>query len=159
VKIISKEIIVDATPGQLWQTWTTSEGLTSFFAPKARIELKLFGPFELFFLPGNPVGEQGSEGCMVLSFIPNQMLSFTWNSPPHLPLARKEYTIVVVQFFSVNPGKTKVVLTNHGYKVGAEFDLSFQYFEKAWDQVLQNLQKKYSKKKGKISETTDAVKS
>ena len=35
---IDKSIVVPATLDQTWDAWTTREGITSFFAPDAKIE-------------------------------------------------------------------------------------------------------------------------
>ena len=42
---IDKSIVVPATLDQAWDAWTTREGITSFFAPDARIEPKVGGAF------------------------------------------------------------------------------------------------------------------
>ena len=40
----------------VWQAWTTSEGIKSFFAPDARVEARPDGPFEIYFNPYAPPG-------------------------------------------------------------------------------------------------------
>jgi len=141
-RTIQEQLILNAPPEKVYELWTTEQGLKSFFAPKCKIEIKPFGAFEMYFLLNNEYGEQGSEGCKVLSFVPNRMLSFTWNAPPHLPIARKELSsIVVIFFYDAGDGKTKLELINHGYPEGGEFDLALEYFKKAWPQVLESLRK------------------
>lgn len=83
-KILYKEVIVSATTDQVWQAWTTSEGARTFFSENAEIELRSGGKYEILFVKDNPVGQQGSEGCRVLSYLPKKMLSFEWNAPPEL---------------------------------------------------------------------------
>ena len=44
---IDKLIVVPATLDQAWDAWTTREGITSFFAPDARVEPKVGGAFQV----------------------------------------------------------------------------------------------------------------
>lgn len=139
-RVIHEQITLNAPPEKVYQLWTTEQGLISFFAPECKIEIKPLGAFEMYFLLNNKYGDKGSEGCKVLSFVPNRMLSFTWNAPPHLPLARKELSTVVVIFFhDAGNNKTNLELFNHGYPEGGEFDLALEYFKKAWVNVLESL--------------------
>jgi uncharacterized protein YndB with AHSA1/START domain len=147
-RVIQKEVKVNAPTEQVWNAWTTNAGATRFFAPKARIELTLGGPYEMYFDLEAPKGSKGGEGCKVLSFLPMEMLSFEWNAPPEFPNVRKEqmkkHTWVVVQFYPVARDQTKVRLTHLGWKEGEEWEKVFQYFMRAWDIVLGRLEHMFS---------------
>ena len=96
-KIMEKYVEVSASVEQVWNAWTTSEGIAGFFAKDHKFELKPGGAFEMYFLPeGSP--ERGSEGCKVLSYLPFKMFSFSWNAPPNLPEVRPQHTTVVIAF-------------------------------------------------------------
>lgn len=82
---IVKSRRVPCTIETAWRKWTTHEGLLSFFGRDNRIELTPGGPFEIYFLMDNSPGLRGSEGCKVLSYLPQEMFSFTWNAPPQFP--------------------------------------------------------------------------
>ena len=77
-------------PADVWKCWTTSEGFKSFSECDSTIELKVGGPFEIYFRANNPEGERGSEGCKILSYEPGSMLSFSWNAPPKFAAARAQ---------------------------------------------------------------------
>src|SRR5688572_27009820 len=96
-KIIRKEVHIPATRQQLWEAWTTTEGVESFFAPKAKIELSVGGAYECYFDLSKPPGEQGSEGCKVLAFWPMDYVTFSWNAPPEYLEERGQLTKVVVE--------------------------------------------------------------
>jgi len=128
---------------EVWRAFTTTEGARTFFAPDARIELRLGGPYEVYFNPKAPVGSRGCEGCRVLSYAPEEMVSFTWSAPPDQPETRWQRTFVVVQLADAGQGRTKVRLTHGGWKEGAEWDQTYAYFDKAWNFVLGNLQKRF----------------
>ncbi|MCA9566049.1 MAG: SRPBCC domain-containing protein, partial [Myxococcales bacterium] len=87
-----KTATVSADPGEVWRLWTTSEGMAEWWVPKNRIECRVGGHYELYFMQDAPLGSQGSEGCRVLAFLPERMLSFTWNAPPHLSRTRRRFT-------------------------------------------------------------------
>ena len=112
---IEKEVVVNATLEQVWQTWTTRNGVETFFAPKANIDFKIGGMYEMLFDLKKPVGEQGSEGVKILSFLPNKMLSFEWNAPPEFGVLRYERTIVVLLFDEVGESKTRIHLSHIGW--------------------------------------------
>ncbi len=142
-RVIRKEVLVPASAADVWRAWTTTEGVTTFFAPKANIDLSLGGPYEVYFLLDNPPGTRGSEDCKVVLFDPDKhTFSVSWNAPPHLPLARKEKTRVEVRL-TEEGGKTRVVLHQSGWKEGPEAQACYEYFQKAWDVVLARLVQRF----------------
>lgn len=139
-KLICKELVVDGTPSDSWKLWTTKEGLQSFFSRNCNFELKLNGPFEMYFDPTAVEGFRGSEDCHVLSFIPEEMISFSWNAPPKFTNVRKERTFVVVTFRLNEEGGTRVTLRHMGWQDGPEWDKVYAYFTDAWDIVMSRFQ-------------------
>jgi uncharacterized protein YndB with AHSA1/START domain len=135
-RAIVRSVVVSASVGDVWRAWTTTEGLASFFAPNAHVELKLGGRFELLFDAKAPIGHQGSEGCQILSFVPERMLSFTWNAPPAFPAIRHARTFVVLQFETLPDGGTRIDLRHAGWKEGKDWDAVFAYFDRVWPAVL-----------------------
>lgn len=93
--------------------------------------------------PPENKGKRGSEGCVVLSFIPERMLSFTWSAPPEFPSVRKERTWVILEFENLRDNIVLVKLTHLGWKEGKEWDEVYAYFDKAWDIVLTRLKKRF----------------
>lgn len=143
-RVIRKEIVVNASVSEVWEAWTTVEGAVTFFAPEANIELSMGGSYELLFDLDAPEGSRGGEGLKMLSFLPEEMLSFEWNAPPQYPTVRRQRTWVVVQFFPSGQNKVKVRLTHLGWRKGEEWDKVFQYFKRAWDIVLGRLQHRFA---------------
>lgn len=70
------------------------------------------------------------------------MLSFTWNAPPHLAVARQQRTVVIVRL-QAQGDATLVTLHHVGWGDGGEWDKTFDYFSQAWPNVLGNLQKRF----------------
>ena len=144
-RLIRHDVLLAAPPPRVWALWSTNAGLESWFVPRADVELRIGGKYEVYFLLGQPVGSQGSEGCRVLSFLPERMLSFTWNAPPNQPLTRPRHTWVVLEFDAVDAG-TRLRLTHLGWPASGLADAegpwtqTFDYFERAWAEVLRELQ-------------------
>lgn len=109
----------------------------NFFAPDCDVELKMFGNYHIYFFPENPVGSKGAEDEIVLSHQKNKLLSFTWGFPPQLMnLRNNQKTVVTLRFEEIGKNKTKVYFTQTGWGAGEEWDKGYQYFEKAWKDVV-----------------------
>jgi len=145
-KYIYKEIVIATRISEVWKAWTEAEIITKYFAPEAKIEMRLGGMYEIYFLLNNPPGSRGGEGNQILSFVPQKMLSFSWNAPPQFPNVRKEKTWCVLFFEKLDLNSTKIKFYHLGWKDGEEWDQVYDYFHKAWDYVLGNLKKYFEHK-------------
>ena len=143
-KRIDKEVVVAAPIRDVWNAWTTSEGIKGFFAPASKIEMKVGGSYDIYFMPDAPAGSRGAEDCHVLSFLPMEMLAFTWSAPPQWPEIRKERTSVVLRFEDLGDKRVRVKLAHVGFGEGAEWDEVQKYFESAWGVVLQRLEQRFA---------------
>lgn len=143
-RAIDREVVVAAPVDAVYRAWTTTEGIKTFFAPDARVELAVDGPFEVYINPYAPAGLKGADNMRVIGFQENKMLSFTWNAPPSLPEARKQRTVVILRFQPESEGKTRVQLHHVGWGEGGEWDKAYEYFSNAWPRVLANLQTRFA---------------
>lgn len=142
-RAIDREVVVAATPAQVWEAWTTRAGITSFFAPEAEIDARVGGAFRVYFDPLAEPGRKGADDMRFMALQPNRMLSFDWNAPPSLPEARSQRTFVVVRLEPVGDKQTRVVLHHTGWGDGGEWDKAYAYFDRAWPNVLANLKKRF----------------
>jgi len=138
---IRAEVVVDASVQDVWRVWTTSSGAQEFFAPKANISLAIGGPYEIYFDPANE--EKSTKGMKLLSFAPNEMLSFGWTAPISLPKVREGRTWVVVQFRSEAGDKTRVIVSHYGWGEGPEWDVEHAHFVRGWNDLLGRLQDRF----------------
>lgn len=145
-KILHRQVDVNASVDEVWHAWTTPEGIASFFAPGCKIELEPGGAYEIYFTPDQPPGKRGAEGSKVLSYLPNEMLAFTWGAPPAVMKLREAgaTTQVVVRLEPLTDGKTRVHFAQLGFGDGEDWDKYYAYFENAWPRVLSNLQKEFA---------------
>jgi uncharacterized protein YndB with AHSA1/START domain len=135
IRSLTIERLVDTDPRTAWEGWASADGIGSWWGPAAsNIDLRIGGPFEILFGLDAPAGSRGSEGCVYLSYVPGEMISFTWNAPPHLPL-RETNTWVVITF-TPDAERSLVRLVHTGFLTGPDWDDYMGYFSTAWERVL-----------------------
>jgi len=142
-RAIIKDVTIPAPVADVWNAWTTDEGIRSFFSPNAHVELRPGGPIEIYFLMDNPYGLRGSEDCRFLSYVSEKMLSFEWNAPPEFGPLRDIRTIVVIFFESVSPNETRLMFHHTGWGKSDVWDKVYDYFDRAWGYVLASLKKRF----------------
>ena len=142
---VDKEVVVAASFDDAWDAWTTREGIVSFFAPDARVEARVGGPFQIYMDPGAAPGMKGADDMRFLAIQPKKMISFDWNAPPSLPEARAQRTFVVVRFIEVAAKSTRVTLHHTGWGDGGEWDKNYNYFDRSWGNVLGNLKARFER--------------
>jgi len=127
------EININASPEEVYNAWTTTEGIKSFFAPDGKVELKMFGDYHIYFFPNAPEGSRGAEDEKVISYQKNKMISFTWGFPPMLPdLRANQKTVVTIRFFETEDGKTKIIFRQTGWGESEDWQKGYNYFVNAW---------------------------
>ena len=135
IRSLAKEATVATDPMTAWTAWTSSEEIDSWWGPPAsNVDLRIGGAFEMLFNIEEEPGRQGGEGCRYLGYVPGEMISFTWNAPPHLVL-RRSNTWVVITFTKVDDA-THVRLVHTGFLEGDDWDAYMDYFQNAWEFVL-----------------------
>ncbi len=140
---LRKEVIVQASLAKTWQMWTSSEGVSEFFSPDSNIELQIGGAYEMFFgLPADEHGKRGSEGSRIISFIPYDFLLFEWTFPPAIPALRESgaTTQVMLRFERLDENHVRVQLSQFGWQAGDDWERGYEYFDKAWQFVLDSFQ-------------------
>ncbi len=140
---IDKQIDVTASLDDVWDAWTTRDGIRSFFAPDANIDPRVGGAFQIYMDPLAEPGLKGADEMRFMALQPKKMLSFDWNAPPHLEEVRKQRTFVIVRFEPVSDKLTRVSLHHTGWGDGGEWDKTYAYFDRAWPRILANLKKRF----------------
>jgi uncharacterized protein YndB with AHSA1/START domain len=138
-RAITASVVVNLPAAEAWRLWTTNEGVTSFFAPAAHIELRPQGPFEFYFAPDAEPGQRGSEGTIILGYQENRMLSASWALPPYMADVRPHHTHLLIRFEPLGEARTRVSLVHSGWGEGEAWDTAFTYFERVWPHVLSSM--------------------
>jgi len=130
------EETIAAPVAQVYAAWTDGEAFRRIYDPerpelRANIDLAIGGRYEWLF-----DGETGGNGCQVLSYVPDRMITFSWNAPPSQPESRAKRTWVVVELEPRGERSTHVRVTHLGFGDAPHWDETRAYFEKAWPHVL-----------------------
>jgi len=141
-RVLRVETTVNASAAAVWQVWTTPEGAQTFFAPKANIELRPGGAYEIFF---NPADERMStKGRKVLSYETRQILSFEWNLPlDEFPDQQTQRTWVVVTLQPTAASRTRVTITQLGLAEGPAWERAYAHMERGWRDLASRLQSRF----------------
>lgn len=135
-RAIRLSVEVTAPVEEVWRAWTTDAGVQTFFAPGSHVEARVDGAYDIYFFPENPPGQRGAEGMRVLIVDAPRYLAFTWNAPPSIPTVRGQRTMVTVYLQPIGKERTRVHLRHMGWGVGDDWDQAYDYFTRAWGDVV-----------------------
>ena len=135
-RMLTAEFEVNAPIEKAWMAWTTPEGIKTFFAPDCKVDLRVDGAYEIYFLPQAKLGERGGEGMRILGLEPMRRFAFTWAAPPTNPYVRGQRTMVILDFEKRSENRTLVRFTHLGWGKGASWDEAFEYFDHAWNEIV-----------------------
>ena len=174
-RTVNLDAIVDAPPTEVYRLWTSADGVKKFFAPEAKIDARIGGRYQIIFFPSkDPEGEShGTKGARILDLIPNKKLIFEWitfagddllgnKAPPYAPPAERNVTPlptwVELSFEPVagQPNQTHVKFAHYGFRNGARWEQSYQWFTRAWKGVLDQLSE-YCKTSHKTASTLRSI--
>lgn len=126
---------INAPVSEVWRVFTTSRGAEEFFAQKANIGLSIGGPYEIQFDPND--ARSGTNGLKILSYAPDEKISFQWNARPEMPEVRNGGTRVVVEMHPIDPYSTHVTITHLGWKNGSEWDQAYVHFQHGGNEFVE----------------------
>lgn len=136
VKALVFEALLPATRAEVWQAFTTSEGLSTWLTPGAVVDLRNGGEWTAHF-PGG-----GTGGGTILTFVPEQEVVMAAMAPERFPTVRAERTNARFEFEA--KGKSTLVrLTQTGWKSGQEWDEAYDYLAAGNVQLLETLRRRF----------------
>jgi uncharacterized protein YndB with AHSA1/START domain len=141
-RAVRVEATIRAPISEVWRVWTTSQGAEEFFAQKANIRLAIGGPYEIQFDPKDE--RSGTKGLKILSYAPEEMISFQWNAPPEYPEVRHGGTWVVIQMRPEGADRTHVTVTHLGWKEGPEWEQAYLHFTRGWGELMKRLERRFT---------------
>jgi uncharacterized protein YndB with AHSA1/START domain len=129
-------VVAPAPASEVWRLWTTSEGLSSWAAPVAAIELRVGGTWEASYDRGARIGDSGNIRNRVVAFAPERLLVIQIaDAPPGFPheeLARQLATTIELE--PLDASRTLVRVSMMGYRDEPGFDVLRGHFDRgnAW---------------------------
>lgn len=118
-KALTIELSIPAPVHQVWEAFTTQQGLSSWLAPDVSVALKPGGDWLVMF-PGS------TGGGTILSFTPEKEIVINALAPDRFPHVRAARTHAVFTFIAEG-NTTRVRLTQTGWQIGAEWDAAYEY--------------------------------
>jgi uncharacterized protein YndB with AHSA1/START domain len=142
-RVLMVEITVPATRAQVWKALSTSEGLSTWLAPNAVVDLRPGGDWMVRFRDSSASGIHGSSaGGSIVSFVPQKEIVIAALAPEQFPTVRAQRT--TARFQLEDHGKeTLVRLTQTGWKEGAEWDRAYEYLTAGNAQLLATLHRRF----------------
>lgn len=108
---------IDAHIDDVWQAFTTTEGLQSWVAPLADIDFKVGGKWRANYDPNGTLGDASTIENTILSYDPKRMISLKATGFPKdfiFEEAAKD-TWSVFYFSPITPSRTKITVVGLGY--------------------------------------------
>jgi uncharacterized protein YndB with AHSA1/START domain len=134
-KLLKIELLIPAPVHDVWQAFTTEQGLSSWLAPDVSVELKPGGDWPVKF-PGS------TGGGTIVSFVPEKEIVINALAPdrfPHVRAARTRATFT----FTAEENSTLVTLSQTGWRSGAEWDAAYEYLAAGNAQMLAMLHHRF----------------
>ncbi|HVN93473.1 MAG TPA: SRPBCC domain-containing protein [Terracidiphilus sp.] len=132
------ELEVPAPTGDVWKAFTTSEGLATWLAPQAHVDLRPGVDWIVSF-----PGAKSTGGGTIVSFVPENQLVLSALAPDQFPHVRAERTRAVFDF-EPRGRATLVRLTQTGWKTGDEWDRAYEYLIAGNAQLMSALHRRFA---------------
>lgn len=139
------EGIVTAAPSAVWSAWTTTEGLRSWLAPHADIDLRVDGLMRANYNPKGSLGDTSTIENRILSFDPGRMLSIrVAKAPDGFPFKAKVGEMWTVLYFQPTAdGNTLLRIVGLGFGADEESQKMLMFFSQGNAYTLLQLQKRF----------------
>jgi uncharacterized protein YndB with AHSA1/START domain len=135
-KALIIEVEIRASPGAVWNAFSTSEGLSTWLTPGAVVDLRPGGEWTAHF-PGGKTG-----GGTIVSFIAEREMVMRALAPESFPTVRAERTQAKFEF-EPRGKNTLVRLTQTGWKQGVEWDQAYDHLAKGNAELLETLRRRF----------------
>ena len=134
-KVLRIELSIPAPVHEVWQAFTTEQGLTTWLAPDVSVNLKPGGDWLVKF-PGS------TGGGTIVSFDPEKEIVINALAPDRFPTVRAARTRAVFSFTPAG-SSTLVCLTQTGWQSGAEWEAAYEYLAGGNAQLLAMLHHRF----------------
>jgi uncharacterized protein YndB with AHSA1/START domain len=142
---IVTEAIIDAPLAEVWQAFTTRDGIESWMVAKTDIDLRPGGLWRTSYSKDSNLNDDASIHQMILAYDPGRMLAFRTIKPPkNFPFPNAiAKTWTVTYFETVGDSRTKITAHMLGFGDDDESQKMRAFFERGNKTTLDNLAKKY----------------
>ena len=139
------DAIVAAPAADVWAAFTTGEGLRSWMAPHAEIDLRLGGLMRANYDATASLADAGTISNRIIAFEPGRMLALQVADPPRgfpFPTAIQQMW-TVLYFEPLDGRRTRVRSVALGFDPGEESQQMRAFFQQGNATTLAQLQKRF----------------
>ncbi|MEO6611701.1 MAG: SRPBCC domain-containing protein [Chitinophagaceae bacterium] len=132
-KFLRYEMVVDTPITEVWKAIATEEGIKTWMAPVAKLDLKTGGIVQTNYSTNAKIGDAGTISLGIINYIPEEMLIYQITLNDVFPeKCRNEDKNLqeIIQLKPLSKNKTKVTSTMVGWGQGKEWDETYTFFEK-----------------------------
>lgn len=139
------EGVVNAPVPEVWKAWTTEEGLKSWLAPHADIDLRLGGVMRVNYAADGTLDDAKTIENEIIAFDPEHMLAIRVSkSPADFPFQATIREMWTVLYFDPEPtGGTHLRIVGLGFREAEESQKMRQFFERGNAFTLEQLQQHF----------------
>jgi uncharacterized protein YndB with AHSA1/START domain len=137
-KALLFEVLVPASLHDTWTAMTTSDGLTTWLTPQAKVDLRPGGDWLAMWGANVAPG-----GGTIVAFEPEQSITIRAMAPESFPTVRRERTVALFSFSAVDAHTTRVTLRQTGWKQGEEWDKAYTYLARGNAMLLNALRQRF----------------
>lgn len=140
-RTLCHEVIVPAPLAEVWSLWATGEGLRTWMAPVAAIELRAGAMMETSYDPNGRIGDPANIRNRIMEVEPQHLLVIqVAQAPPNFPHAHEVMQLVTrIEFEAVGDGATRVRVLMQNYRDGEAHDALYRHFAWGNDWTLKQL--------------------
>ena len=146
-RVLRHTMVIPASQGEVWDAFTTTEGVRSWAVPVAHIDFRVGGIWESSYGKDAKIGAPGNIQNKFLSYIPMRMLSMqAINAPPtfsHPEVLKDVFTVLEIEVLSEN--SVRVTSSMVGYRNNEAHNNVYNFFERGNAQSLQSLYDRFTK--------------
>lgn len=146
VSPVVSEAIIAAPVDSVWVAWSRSEGLRSWLAPVADVDMRVGGLMRANYGPQGTLGGPGTIENTILSYEPERMLSIKVSRAPEgfpFPMAIQGMW-TVLYFEPLAADRTHVRVVSLGFTGDEESQRMRAFFDRGNALTLQQLQRRFS---------------
>jgi len=143
-RVLRHEAVVDAPVADVWEAFTTTEGVMSWMVPKAVVDFGIGGTLEASYSLDATFPSPNNIRHEFMAYLPHEMIAMrVVQCPPGTPNADILEKLWAVITFTPEGEKTRVAIAGAGYGEGEGYDAVYQFFDQGNTWTFGQLQKRF----------------
>ena len=143
-RVLRIETAVSVLPEQVWNAWTTQQGLSKWIAPVVAVDLKIGGKIRTNYDPKARIGDAGTIELPIINYIEKQLITLKVDLNDSFPrkVRDEDHNLQeIVQIVDSGTGKTRIVSSMVGWGSGKEWDDAYNFFARGNEWTYRQLAK------------------